>query len=109
LEADKYKLSSTERCAGKYNAMTQNSNLKKHVERQVKRIKKSEREQYSWLAQTTYIGTLGLVFVLPVLLGAYLGRWLDENLAGYSVHWTLSLLLIGVFIGAMNIYFLIRK
>lgn len=89
--------------------MRRNSNLKNHVERQVKRMKRSEREKFDWLAQTTYIGTLGLVFILPVLLGAYLGRWLDDAAAGYSVHWTLSLLFLGIVVGAMNIYFLVRK
>ena len=52
------------------------------------------------MAQTVYLGTLGLVFVLPVVAGAYLGRWLDQQLAGYSVRWTLSLLLLGVAVGA---------
>jgi ATP synthase protein I len=49
-------------------------------------------------------GTVGLLFVAPLLLGAYGGRWLDEHLAGYSVHWTLSLILLGIAVGAYNVY-----
>jgi ATP synthase protein I len=89
--------------------LNQNARLKKQVERQVKRMKKAEQEQFDWLSYTGYIGTLGLVFVLPIMAGAYLGEWLDRLIEGYSVHWTISLLFLGVFIGAMNIYFLVRK
>ncbi|MDN0083925.1 AtpZ/AtpI family protein [Crenobacter sp. SG2305] len=49
-------------------------------------------------------GTVGLLFVVPLLLGAYLGRWLDSNQSGYSVRWTVSLIVLGIVIGAYNVY-----
>ena len=89
--------------------MNHKQRLQKQVENQVKRIKKARREKTSILAQTLYLGTLGLVLVLPIVGGAYLGAWLDSLLAGYSMSWTLNLLLIGVMIGAVNVYLLIRE
>ena len=47
--------------------------------------------------------------VLPVVAGAYLGRWLDSLLAGYSIRWTLSMIFLGVIIGAINVYLFIRE
>ena len=47
--------------------------------------------------------------MLPVVAGAYLGRWLDSLVAGYSIRWTVSLILLGVMIGMINVYFLIRE
>ncbi len=44
------------------------------------------------------------LFVLPVVAGAYLGDWLDSHLRGYSVHWTITLIVVGVFVGAVNVY-----
>lgn len=82
--------------------------LRDDVERQVKRKRRSEREQHRWLADTIYIGTLGLVFIIPVVLGAYLGRWLDEQLEGYSVSWTVSLIFVGLSVGLINVYLLFR-
>ena len=79
------------------------------VERQVRRMARAERERHAVLAETVCLGTLGLVFVLPVVCGAYLGRWLDENTGGYSMRWTLSLLCVGLLIGAINVYFLFRE
>ena len=83
-------------------------NLKTKIENQVIRMKKAEHDRPNLLSQTIYIGTLGLVMVLPVIAGAYLGNWLDGMMAGYSMRWTLSLLLTGVVIGILNVYFLIK-
>lgn len=85
-----------------------NQQLKNKIERQVKRIKKAEHERPNVLSQTIYIGTLGLVMVLPVIGGVYLGRWLDSMMDGYSMHWTLSLLFTGLVVGIFNVYFLIK-
>lgn len=89
--------------------MIRNRNLVKRVEQQARRMKKAEQERPTIIGQTVYIGTLGLVFVLPIVGGAYLGRWLDSLAKGYSIRWTLSLILVGVFVGAWNVYFLLRE
>jgi ATP synthase protein I len=89
--------------------MPQFNDLRKQVERQARRMKKAELERPTLIGQTVYIGTLGLLFVLPVIGGAYLGQWLDSLTAGYSVRWTVSLILVGVFIGAVNVYLFIRE
>ena len=34
---------------------------------------------------------------------------LDSLVEGYSIRWTVSLILVGVFIGAMNVYLFIRE
>lgn len=86
-----------------------NRRLQQQVDRQARRMKKAEQERPTLLAQTIYIGTLGLVFVLPVIGGAYLGQWLDSLAAGYSMRWTLSFIFIGVVVGALNVYLLIRE
>lgn len=83
--------------------------LGKQVERQVRRMKRAERERPTMIGQTVYMGMLGLLFVLPVVAGAYLGNWLDSLAQGYSVRWTVSLILVGVGVGAMNIYLFIRE
>ncbi|MEI6542234.1 MAG: AtpZ/AtpI family protein [Methylococcales bacterium] len=89
--------------------MNNHTELKDKVEYQIKRIKKAERERPNLISQTIYIGTLGLVMVLPVVAGVYLGRWIDSLLEGYSMRWTLSLLITGVVIGFFNVYYLIKE
>lgn len=89
--------------------MNDRQRLRKEVERQVKRMKRADRERNTLMAQTVFLGTLGLVFVLPIILGMYVGLWLDEQQAGFSEHWTLSLLLLGLVVGAVNVYLLTRE
>ncbi|MFO9271826.1 AtpZ/AtpI family protein [Legionella pneumophila serogroup 1] len=88
------------------------NNSKKELEQQVKRnvrkINKAKKGKSTLLAQTVYLGTLGFVFVLPIIAGAYLGVWLDEKIKGYSISWTINLILLGVIIGAINVYLLIK-
>ncbi len=66
--------------------------LREGVQRQARRIDKAEKERRSLLAQTAYLGMLGLLLVLPAVGGAYLGRWLDGFASGYSIRWTISLI-----------------
>lgn len=87
----------------------QRQRLKESVERRSRRAAKAERERPTLMAQTIFLGTLGLVFVLPVIAGAYIGHWLDEmSPAGFSIHWTVTAIFIGIFVGAVNVYLLIR-
>ncbi len=88
--------------------MNHRRQLKNKIASQVKRIKKAEQDRPNLLAQTVYIGTLGLVMVLPIIGGVYLGRWLDGMMAGYSIRWTLGLLFTGIVVGIFNVFFLIK-
>ena len=72
-------------------------------------MKRAEQDRPTLIGQTIYLGTLGLLFVLPVLAGAYLGSWLDSLVTGYSTRWTVSLILVGVMIGAINVYLFLRE
>ncbi len=83
--------------------------LRNKVTGQVRRMQRADRDNPTLLAQTVYVGTLGLLFVLPVVAGAYLGRWLDSLLEGYSMHWTLSLIIVGVVIGGFNAYLFVKE
>jgi ATP synthase protein I len=89
--------------------MNNQQRLKKNIESQVKRIKKAEHDRPNLLSQTVNLSTMVLVMLLPIITGVYLGHWLDGRIEGYSMHWTLSLLIIGIVIGIFNVYFLIKE
>ncbi|GAB3103204.1 F0F1 ATP synthase subunit [Aestuariicella hydrocarbonica] len=88
--------------------MKEREELKKKVSRQVKRLDNARRDT-SVLAQMGYFGSVGLLFVLPVVGGAYFGAWLDEKLPGFSSSWTVSFIVLGVIVGALNVYWFIRN
>jgi ATP synthase protein I len=89
--------------------MKSENQLKEEVTKQIRRMKQAEQDRPTLLKQTVYLGTLGLLFVVPVIVGAYVGRWLDGLVPGYSMRWTLSLIVLGVGIGALNVYLNVRE
>ena len=83
--------------------------LRRSVEKQVKRMRRAEKERPTLLSQSVFMGTLALLFVLPVIFGAYLGNWLDGMAQGYSIRWTIGLIFVGLIVGIINVYMYIRE
>jgi ATP synthase protein I len=83
--------------------------LTKSLERQTGRMKRAHKGQSGLLAQTRYLGSLGILLVMPVIGGAYLGQWLDSLAPGSPVSWTMSLIFVGVIVGGVSAYLFIRE
>jgi ATP synthase protein I len=83
--------------------------LKTKVETKIKKIEKAKKERPHLLAQTIYLGTIGIIFILPVIIGAYLGVWLDDKFRGFSYSWTISLIFLGIIVGAVNVYLFVKE
>jgi ATP synthase protein I len=79
------------------------------VQTDAERLQQAERDRPGMLRQTLFLGTLGLVFVLPLIAATYAGHWIDQLLPGYSVRGTLSGIFIGLALGAANVYLLVRE
>lgn len=78
--------------------------LIEHTHRDIRRLDDKRRRPATWVGMLFYGGTLGLLFVIPIVAGAYLGRWLDTLVVGYSVRWTVSLIVLGIVIGGYNVF-----
>jgi|CXWL01.1.fsa_nt_gi ATP synthase protein I len=76
--------------------------LRQALTRQIRRLREARRAGLVGVLLTG--GTAGLLLVVPLVLGAYLGRWIDARATGYSVGWTVNLILLGLAIGAYNVY-----
>ena len=83
--------------------------LKKRVQKSISKLEKAKKEQPTVLSQTIFLGTIGIIFILPVIIGAYLGVWLDNKLQGFSFSWTISSIIVGVFVGAFDVYLFIKE
>ena len=72
-----------------------------------RKIKARKSTQGVWLG----LGMMGLVgwsVVVPTLLGAALGIWLDNHHPGKHA-WTLALLVAGLAVGCLNAWFWVAK
>jgi ATP synthase protein I len=79
------------------------------VDRDAERLKGAEREHRSLLGQTVFLGTLSVLLLAPLIGGAYLGRWLDGMNEGYSVRWSINLIILGLACGVFNVFVFVRK
>jgi len=89
--------------------MSDRDKLVAETSRDVKRLEEKRRRPATLIGIAFYGGTVGLLFVVPIVAGAYLGRWLDSMAAGYSVRWTVSLIVLGIAVGAYNAYLFLRE
>ena len=89
--------------------MSDRKRLLEDTARDVRRLQGRERAPATWVGIAFYGGTVGLLFVVQIVGGAYLGRWLDSLSAGYSVRWTVSLIVLGIALGAYNAYLFMKQ
>jgi len=79
------------------------------VRRQRDRLRHWHREGEPSVARFVgQIGVLGWIIVTPILVGLFLGRWLDHTL-GSGLFWSAPLLLIGVVVGCWSAWRWIEK
>jgi ATP synthase protein I len=77
--------------------------FRRTVEEEGRRLERAGRARHSFWRQASLVGGGGWLFVVPVVGGAYLGRWLDRRLAD-EVSWTITGIVVGVGIGAWNLW-----
>ncbi len=89
--------------------MTFRKKLLEQTRRDLQRLDDKVSHQVTWVGMLLYGGTLGLLFVVPIVGGAYLGHWLDTLCTAYSSSWTLSLIILGIVVGGYNVFRFLQK
>ena len=93
----------------KNNSLKPNTSLSQEVGAKAARKLRARRhtKRTVWFG-LGMMGLIGWSVVVPTLLGALLGIWLDKSNPG-SFSWTLSLLVIGLVIGCLNAWRWVAK
>jgi len=83
--------------------------FRRQVDAKVKRILEAKRSsnQGVWFG-LGMMGLIGWSVVVPTLLGAAIGAWLDRNHVG-SHSWTLALMIAGLMIGCWSAWQWVAK
>lgn len=89
--------------------MSDNSDFSREVAAKVARKLRAKRNETQgvWFG-LGMMGLIGWSVVVPTLLGAASGIWLDSHYPG-SHSWTLTLLIIGLVIGCLNAWRWVEK
>ncbi|WP_374588351.1 AtpZ/AtpI family protein [Ideonella dechloratans] len=80
--------------------------MRQNAERQLGRLARARKAGFLGLLVTG--GTVGLLLCVPLVGGAYLGRWLDGLSEGYTVRWTVNMILLGLAVGVGNVIWFFR-
>jgi ATP synthase protein I len=79
----------------------------KDIERKLVKMKKAEEKGF-W-GTVVFIGSVGVMFVVPVIVGAYVGWVIDGKYKTEGVSWTLTFILVGIMVGAYSVYHSVYK
>jgi ATP synthase protein I len=76
--------------------------------KETRKLKAQRRVTQTVWSGLGMMGLVGWSVAVPTLLGAALGIWVDKHYPG--IHsWTLTLLIIGLFIGCLNAWHWVAK
>jgi ATP synthase protein I len=75
----------------------------------LKEVRRRGRREAEWLKhgepslgrRLAQIGVLGWIVVTPMLIGVFVGRWMDQKF-GTGVFWTAPLLMLGAALGCWS-------
>ena len=66
--------------------------------------KRAGRNKRSLFLNASLISVYGFQMVVPVLLGIFIGRFLDKHFPTVSFSWTLNFILLGFILGFISAY-----
>ncbi len=74
----------------------------REIEESGRRLAEARRARPTVWRYAALLGAGGWLLVVPVVGGAYLGRYLDQRHVGGGQSWTLTLILLGLAVGIYN-------
>ncbi len=77
------------------------------IEKKISELER-KKERSVWYA-LSYIGSVGIILLLPVVLGTYLGWWLDGRYKTGKISWTITFMIIGLMVGVYNVYRIVYR
>lgn len=71
--------------------------------RSVRRLRERRQARGTIARNLAVVGTLGWLMVVPTLVGAFVGRWLDRRL-GSGIFWSATLIFLGAVGGSYFVW-----
>jgi ATP synthase protein I len=76
----------------------------REVDRSARELAKARQEKRTFWRYAYLLGAGGWLFVIPVVGGAYLGKYFDDKFGGKGISWTLTFLVLGIAFGVYNVW-----
>jgi ATP synthase protein I len=81
-----------------------NGRFPRDIHKSARELMKARREKRTFWRYAYLLGVGGWLFVIPVVGGAYLGKYLDGKFGDRGISWTLTFLILGIAFGVYNVW-----
>ena len=83
----------------------ENDAFQKRIEEQASWLEKWRKKGISW-EKVMIIGAIGWMIVLPMVLGGYLGNYLDKHyrMEESMLSWTITCIVLGLFVALYSVW-----
>lgn len=82
----------------------------KGIEESARDLMEARKQKGKFWYYAQVLGVGGWLLVIPIVGGAYLGRYLDKKIGGGGgTSWTITFIIIGIAIGFYNVWYTFIK
>lgn len=87
------------------NKEKENEKFKKSIGKQASWLEKWRKKGIIW-EKVMIVGAIGWMVVLPMVLGGYLGNYLDTHykMQTGAISWTMTFILLGLFVAIYSVW-----
>jgi ATP synthase protein I len=82
----------------------ENRKFSRDVDKSARELAKARKEKRTFWRYAYLLGAGGWLFAIPVVGGAYLGKYLDSRFGGKGISWTITFLVLGIVFGVYNVW-----
>lgn len=88
--------------------MKEDKEFSEDINKSAKEFMKAKKTRTGFWHYASLVGIGGWLFVIPIVAGAYLGKYLDRKLSA-GISWSLTCMILGIFIGAYNVWYFYKR
>ena len=81
----------------------------KDIRKSAEELTEARKQKGKFWHYAQVLGVGGWLLVIPIVAGAYLGKYLDKKIGAGGISWTITLIIIGIAAGFYNIWYLLIK
>lgn len=90
--------------------MTEDNKFSKDVGKSAKELMNARKEKGTFLHYAYVLGVGGWLLALPIVGGAYLGKYLDKKIGiSGGTSWTITFIILGIAVGFFNLWYNFMK
>jgi len=88
----------------------ENKNFSEDIGKSAKELMEARKDKDGFLHYAYVLGVGGWLLALPIVGGAYLGKYLDKKIGvSGGISWTITFIIIGIAVGFFNLWYTFIK